>query len=203
MTIPFIDYNIATDSTLPPISGKMKEYWLASNGVFVRAARKGLNACIPVANCSIAGLAALTPYVHLTYPQVPTNIVNAMLSAARSVGETEILFYLSFVNDSWQLNIPEQVATTASVKPLTALLGTAYETALVEVHSHHSMNARFSPLDDLEESGKFRIFAVFGEIFNRPTINVRIGIYSHFWQIPARWIFDLPIELTDLVGLCN
>ncbi len=62
----------------------------------VRAERQGLSACIPVALCTIPGLPSLTPYVLLPYPLVPTDIVNAMLSAAQAVGRKEILFYLSF-----------------------------------------------------------------------------------------------------------
>ena len=61
MTVkPFIAYNIATSSILPPMRAWMMEYWLAGNGVFVRAARQGLSACVRVANCAIAGLPAIT-----------------------------------------------------------------------------------------------------------------------------------------------
>lgn len=203
MTKSLIDYKIATSPALPPLSAVMKEYWLASNGVFVRAKRQGLYGCIPIALCNIPGLTAVDPNVQMEYPRVSASIISTMLSAAQAVGKKEILFYLSFVDSNWQLDIPEQVASPTSVKPLLASLGSAYETALIEVHSHHFMNAQFSLTDDLEESGKFRIFAVMGEIFTRPTINVRVGIYSHFWQIPAAWVFEMPHELNDSFALCN
>ena len=198
----FVGYKVVTDPTLPPIASWMKEYWLAGNGVFVRAERSGLSACIPIALCTIPGLPSLTPYVLLPYPLVPTDIVNAMLSAAQAVGKKEILFYLSFTQGKWQLDIPSQLATTCSVKPLD-LSSNSYSSALIEVHSHHSMSAQFSVVDDLEESGKFRLFAVLGEIFTRPTINVRVGIYNHFWQIPACWVFEIPDEVTDFSELCS
>lgn len=203
MTKSLIDYKIATSPALPPLSAVMKEYWLASNGVFVRAKRQGLYGCIPIALCNIPGLTAVDPNVQMEYPRVRASIISTMLSAAQAQGKKEILFYLSFVDSNWQLDIPEQVASPTSVKSLVASLGSAYETALIEVHSHHQMNAQFSLTDDLEESGKFRIFAVMGEIFTRPTINVRVGIYSHFWQIPANWVFEMPHELIDLFELCS
>lgn len=203
MTKSLIDYKIATSPALPPLSAVMKEYWLASNGVFVRAKRQGLYGCIPIARCNIPGLAAVNPNMQMEYPRVSASIVSTMLSAAQVVGKKEILFYLSFIDDKWQLDTPEQVASPTSVKPLVASLGSAYETALIEVHSHHEMNAQFSLTDDLEESGKFRIFAVLGEIFTSPTINVRVGIYSHFWQIPANWVFEMPVELSDSLELCS
>jgi hypothetical protein len=192
----FVDYKVATAPTLPPFGAWMREYWLAGNGVFVRAERSGLSASIPIANCTIPGLPPLTPYLLLPYPLVPANIVSAILSAAQAVGKKEILFYLSYVEDSWQLDIPSQLTTSGSVKPLAGS-SKSYESALIEVHSHHSMTAQFSPVDNQEESGKFRLFAVLGEIFTCPTINVRVGIYSHFWQIPANWVFEMPHDLTD------
>ena len=137
MIEPFVDYKVATDPTLPPIASRMKEYWLAGNGVFVRAERQGLSALIPVAICTIPGLADFALDVKLQYPLVPTDIVNAMLSAAQAVGKKEILFYLSFTQGKWQLDIPSQLATPLSVKPLLSSHTTAYETALIEVHSHH------------------------------------------------------------------
>ena len=198
----FVGYKIARGQLLPPMSAGLMEYWLAGNGVFARAERQGLSACIRVALCTIPGLPSLTPYVLLPYPLVPTDIVNAMLSAAQAVGKKEILFYLSFTQGKWQLDIPSQLATTCSVKPLD-LSSNSYSSALLEVHSHHSMTAQFSVVDDLEESGKFRLFAVLGEIFTRPTINVRVGIYNHFWQIPACWVFEIPDEVTDFSELCS
>jgi PRTRC genetic system protein A len=200
---PFIAYNIAVNSILPDMAASMMEYWLAGNGVFVRATRLGLIACVPVSNCAIAGLPTITPYVQLEYPLVPAHLALEMLHRSQAVGEREILFYLSFVNGRWQLDIPKPLATSGSVRPLTPSLGTAYETALIEIHSHHSTSAWFSAIDDLEESGKFRIFGVLGEILTRPTLNLRIGVYSHFWQIPACWIFQLPSELSSFAHLCT
>lgn len=204
MTVkPFIAYNIATSSILPPMTASMMEYWLAGNGVFMRAARQGLSACVPTTNCVIAGLPAITPYVQLEYPLVPAHLVLEMLHCSQAVGNQEILFYLLFANGRWQLDIPTQLATPGSVQSLTPSLGTAYETALIEIHSHHSMSAQFSVVDDLEESGKFRIFGVLGEIFTRPTLNLRVGIYNHFWQIPASTVFQLPGELSNFVRPCT
>lgn len=49
MTIAgLINYQFATSTDLPPITGKMMEYWVAGNGMFIRAARQGLSACLPI-----------------------------------------------------------------------------------------------------------------------------------------------------------
>ncbi|MFB2838866.1 hypothetical protein ACE1CA_30630, partial [Aerosakkonemataceae cyanobacterium BLCC-F167] len=35
--------------------------------------------------------------------------------------------------------------------------------------------------------------------FVQSPINTRIGIYSHFYSIPARWVFELPEMLVEKV----
>lgn len=197
MTIPgLINYQFATSTDLPPITGKMMEYWVAGNGVFVRAARQGLSACFPINQCSIRGLPHLTPYFHLQYPLVSASLMLQILQLAQNAGQQEILFYLCFTDGEWHLHTPEQTATSTSVTPVEATT-LSYQTAMIEVHSHHSMSAQFSATDNEEESGKFRIFSVLGEIFTNPHICVRLGTYSHFWYIPANWVFELPSCLTS------
>ncbi|MDV2992515.1 MAG: hypothetical protein N4J56_002169 [Chroococcidiopsis sp. SAG 2025] len=48
---------------------------------------------------------------------------------------------------------------------------------------------QLSTQDDIEESGKFRIFAVIGSLSDRPAISVRLGVYDRFFDIPTSWIF--------------
>ncbi len=69
--------------------------------------------------------------------------------------------------------------------------GSSYAGALIEVHSHHGMPAFWSGTDDADEQG-FRLYAVLGDIFRRPTLRVRVGIYGQFYELPAGTIFGLP-----------
>ncbi|MFB2894968.1 hypothetical protein ACE1CI_18840 [Aerosakkonemataceae cyanobacterium BLCC-F50] len=199
MKIPqFIEYKTAFDASLPPITASALEYWLSRNGVFVRAQRQGLKACFPIANCRIASLAVLEPYFHMEYPRVPMEITKLMWLLSESAGENEILFHLSFETGGWHLEVPAQIATPTSVTPLISSVNSSYETALIEVHSHANISSEFSEADNREETG-FRIFAILGKLRSQPEINTRIGIYSHFYSIPARWIFELPEMLVGKV----
>jgi hypothetical protein len=90
--------------------------------------------------------------------------------------------------------MPPQERGLAFVRPIGP--APSYETAVVEVHSHHGMAARFSPTDDADETG-FRVFGVLGEIYTQPTLRVRVGLYGHYWEIPATWVFQLPHRVTD------
>lgn len=192
----FVQYKTALHSTLPPMSASALEYWLSRNGVFIRAQRQGIKACFPIANCQIAGLAAIEPYFQMEYPRVPMEITKLMLLLSEEAEENEILFHLSFQTGHWHLEVPAQIGTPTSVTPLISSLDSSYERALIEVHSHANMSSEFSETDNREETG-FRIFAVLGKLKSQPSINARIGIYSHFYSIPACWVFELPPTLLE------
>jgi hypothetical protein len=38
---------------------------------------------------------------------------------------------------------------------------------------------------------------VIGRLSTRPSILVRVGIYGHFWEIPAAWVFQVPPGVSD------
>ncbi len=194
-----VTHIIAQQSNLPPIQAAMYEYVMAGNGVFVRGQREGLSVTIPVALCEVQGLARIEPVVALAYPHVPEELVEQMLEIAKHYGTPqprETLFHLIW-DGEWQLHEPPQERSAARVKPIEPC--PTYSRALIEVHSHHWMPANFSRTDDADESG-FRIYAVMGTLFERPTLCTRLGLYGHFWEVPAAWVFDLPDGITDVVG---
>ena len=197
-----VDYVAATELPLPPIHAAMYEYVMASNGVFVRGQRTGLCAMLPVMAgpaTPLHGLVPVEPFVQLSHPRIPAELVDDMLDAALAAedgdqGPVEALFHLSWDASGAKLAMPPQERGLFFVRPIGQTL--SYETAVVEVHSHHGMAARFSPTDDADETG-FRIFGVLGEIYTRPTLRIRVGLYGHYWEIPATWIFQLPRRVTD------
>lgn len=189
-----ITYHVAQSLPLPPLPPGLYQYVLAGNGLFVRAERPGLSACIPSAPGEVRGLPALDPSVVLP-SKVPYSFLWSMLDFSRQASPNEILFYL--LHDpalefflSWKLVIPNQVQAESSVHPVDPF-NPHGQAALIECHSHHNMGAFFSSADDKDETG-FRIYAVLGEINTRPVIAVRAGIYGHFCPIPAHWVFELP-----------
>lgn len=194
-----VTHILARQSNLPPIQAAMYEYVLAGNGVFVRGRREGLSATIPVAACYVHGLAHITPGIALP-DVVPVNLVERMLSQAKWYGRApqprETLFHLTR-DVGWALHEPPQERGAARVQPIEPC--PTYARALIEVHSHHSMQARFSGMDDADETG-FRVYAVLGTLFERPTLRSRVGLYGNFWQVPAAWVFDLPDSVEDAVS---
>jgi hypothetical protein len=208
MIQPLIGVVGAVSPALGAIDAQVYEYVLAANGLFVRAERQGLKACIPVQGwfCSstkLNGLHPVDPYVELEYPHLGQEVLAKILECSRAAASDkdnplEVLFYLKYRDQNgWELILPEQKATRFSVHPLASNTYDYAET-LIEVHSHHHMQPIFSAVDNADEQG-FRLYGVIGDIFERPTLNLRIGVWGHFWPIPARWIFDVPAEIECFV----
>jgi PRTRC genetic system protein A len=181
--------------------GKLYEYVFGGNGVFIRARREGLDACARVAECEIRGLSPVEPFVEFTLPKVPASLTALMLRKSREACVTkgspvERLFYLRPEGGSWGMTAPPQVATSSSVRPEDDA-GDSYSRSLVELHSHHQMDAFFSGRDDADETG-FKIYAVLGRIFSESAeLRVRVGVFGHFVEVPASEIFELPTGLAE------
>lgn len=193
-TPPLANYLIAQNPTLPPFNALMYEFIMAGNGVMLRSVREGLNVIAPFRACTIPGLAFVPPQFHLQYPKVPQTLLQEILRLSQNVAPQEILFHLSWQDSHWQLTIPLQTRDFLSV--------TRWESSsniLIEIHSHHVMEASFSQIDNEEESG-FKIYGVLGTIFTQPTLRLRIGVYHQlFWEIPSHWVFNLPPQISDAV----
>lgn len=204
----FIDYHIARTKDLPPLKATKYDFVLAAAGLFVRARREGLEVCLPIAvpGYDVLGLADIDPYLNLDYPLVPAEHVTRMLDRARAVCKSrreedllENLFYLMWnkAEGKWELIEPEQERERATVKPKDDSADSPYGRALIEIHSHHKWEAEASETDDTEEIGKFRIFTVLGNIFERPEVRVRVCVHEFFIEVPAGCIFDLPEGVAD------
>jgi PRTRC genetic system protein A len=195
----FVDYSFAKEQPTGKPAG-MYEYVVAQNGVFVRAERPGLQVQIGIASADypINGLVGLDTFVVLTVPKVPEKALSTILEQARKAAPNEILFWLqppTPERSGWRMITPEQVASPMAVHPVDPFDPESIPT-LIEVHSHHGMEAFFSGTDDRDETG-FRIYAVLGEIDTHPTIRVRAGVYGHFSDVAADQVFHLPQGIAD------
>jgi PRTRC genetic system protein A len=207
-----VDYNLKLKQALtlperwvpniPP--GKLYQYVLGAEGVFLHAEREGLELSLQVAATwalgpLIRGLDYIEEFVNCEYPRIPLPAVAYMLERARAAKDAEgrpveILYHLYFDQGAhkWQLVLPEQEQSATSCRPVGSALGPggSYERAFIEVHSHHSMRAFFSGTDDADEQG-FRVYGVLGTIFERPTLRLRIGVYGQFFEVSASYFFEL------------
>lgn len=198
-----IGYQILTDGVPPPLTAPLYEYLLAGNGIFVRGQRTGLEACIPVAHAAVRGLPPTSGAATLTVPRVPVGALTRMLDLARGAkrhgAPIEILFHLEWqaACARWRLHLPPQAGSAGRVAPTDTGPDSSYAHALIEVHSHHAMEAFWSGTDDADERSGFRLYGVLGMIFTRPVLRLRVGMHGYFLEIPAGQVFDLPAAISE------
>jgi hypothetical protein len=209
----------ARGAALPPVDESlMVDYVVGSNGTLARSRRPGLEVGVPAGGHEVRGLDPVQPYVVWDFPKVPARMVDLMLAISRercNARTMEALFYLTWSvqqppadgehsrvltrEDGWHLVYPKQRSTAESVEPVHTGAGSATERAIVEVHSHHSMPAEFSPDDDADELNWFRVYAILGTIFDRPQIRARVTLFGYAWEFPAAEFFELPEGVEDCV----
>lgn len=197
-----VHYGI-NEQVFPRSPGALYGYLLAGDGVHLLAERPELQVSFPVAHAEIRGLPAWGWVFDFRLPRVPVETVLTVLEQAVFWAEKglENLWHLSHFTtnpycDGWNEETPEQVRTARSCRPLES--GGSHDRAILEIHSHHSMAAKFSETDDADETG-FRLYAVIGRLPDAPEIRLRVGVYGQFWEIPASWVMELPEGLRD----CN
>jgi hypothetical protein len=113
---------------LPP-HAVLYDYVLAGNGAFIRARRKGVQACMPIALCEVRGLPALGPSIELILPKVPANLTQELLEMAlaeRTAGGKwlEAMYHLTWSERGWKLVKPAQRQHPDAVKPVGPYAGT-------------------------------------------------------------------------------
>jgi PRTRC genetic system protein A len=199
---PLICY--ATTADLLPSSGSALTYYLAGNGIFVSAVRPSIQILMPIclSNQRIKGLPHLTPYLNVT-PRIPKELLlKVWRSSCNACTESnvEILFHFHKQDTEWKLQTPEQTQNTNSCQPTESGSHASHHHAVAEIHSHAAMPAFFSSTDNADETG-FRIYGVLGRVnTTKPEIQMRVGLFQHCWNIPAKTVFDIEPDffMTDV-----
>ncbi len=215
---PFVNYLIARrdeeteiDYSESEITGSLYDYVLAADGVYLRAERQGIRVLFPIGEAPIKGLREIEASVRIDYPPVPLELTNRIVAESlRAVPDSgqeqrEVLFHLMFDErkSQWVLIVPEQVQTATSVRPVRDDPDSSYAHAFIEVHSHGRIPPFYSAdADDVDEQG-FRLYGVIGNLGvpgKRPGLRLRVGCYGYFYEIPSRWMFEMPDGLDDPIG---
>jgi PRTRC genetic system protein A len=199
MTSDLITYNVLKSGDEEIVAGYLYAYVFADDGVWIHASKPGLLVRFQIADCEIHGLQSTQEVFSMETPRVPLAMTEELIRRARqeALADQEILFHLLY-DGEWNLVIPEQEAGSDHCRPTDTSENSSHDLALIEAHSHHNMEAFFSPQDDLDESTGFRIYAVVGGVLKNPGIMVRVGCRGYFWPIPASWVFEMPEGVKDV-----
>lgn len=189
-----------------PITAPLYEIVIAQNGVFKRARRLEMTASVEVSAFAvkIPELAGCEAKVELP-EKIPAQIFEQILAHARNSTDaanfTENLYAVCW-NAEDRCYFWKEISGARSFGSTIARDDDpAYQTAVLEIHTHPPGCQNFSSQDDLDESGKFRLFGILVDIHvAKPAIRLRVGIYDSFWEIPVEAVSDAPLEsITDLV----
>lgn len=189
-----------------PITAPLYEIVIARNGVFKRARRLEMKAAVELSAFAveIPELANGEGRIELT-EKIPARIFAEILTHARrstdALDFTENLYAVCRDAESGDYFWKEVSRSRSFGSTIARDDDPAYQTAILEIHTHPPDCRDFSSQDDRDESGKFRLFGILVDIHSdNPLIRLRIGIYDSFWEIPVEIVADAPPEnLTDLV----
>lgn len=178
-------------------------YRIAANGIFLEAERPELRIREQIGPCEIRGVGEpLKNEIDFRLPRVPAGAMEEFLLIAKDFAKDHLevcgWFYrhelIHPYYGNWWLKVPDQIQRRAYCQPLPNQRD--YDETIIEIHSHHTMPARFSAQDNADETG-FRIYAVIGELDQVPKIRTRIGVFGYFLEIASEWVFELPEGLQD------
>ncbi len=177
-----VGYLVNHPEALSGEHGLFYDYILASNGVFIEAENRLIEARIPVAECELRGLAPLERKIILTFGSIPQRFFDLALNVFMSDPETE--HYVAVTGDAgYQFFIPVQDKTPGSV---------SYEVGdsiVLSLHSHGRGAACFSSQDNKDEKG-LALYGVVGGLGDTPVVKLRIGVYGYFEPLFWKDVFD-------------
>ena len=189
-----------------PITAPLYEIVIANNGVYKRAKRREMSASVELSAFAvkIPELAEGEAKVELM-KRIPVRIFEEILTHARTSTDpqrfTENLYAVCW-NEPEGEYLWEEISRHRSFGSTIARDDSpVYQNAILEIHTHPPNCRNFSGQDNLDESGKFRLFGILVDIHStNPLIRLRVGIYDSFWEIPVEMVSAAPLEnLTDLV----
>lgn len=199
MTNPMIGYQVMQRTIVGSV-GQAYNYELAGNGVWVWAIGPHIWARVPVADAKVRGLSEMEILFSIQHGPIPARLFDLAYSVFLAAPETErfVAIVWDAPNSRYRLECPPQIGGAARVEY------TAPENAVLEIHSHPTMPARFSAQDDRDEQG-LRVYGVIGHLASdrAPELRLRVGVYGYFMDLSWGQVFEgaLPADVTDAVAL--
>ena len=129
-------------------------------------------------------------------PPIPYRILSEIIAFFRACitknSELEALAYIywSFSDSKYYVYIPRQIVSKTSVDALLPEMDEEKFALVMEIHSHNTMPAVFSPTDDKDEraTGIYTVVGRLDKLF--PDITTRISVGGKFVEINPNTVFE-------------
>ncbi|MDN5697739.1 MAG: Mov34/MPN/PAD-1 family protein, partial [Rubrobacter sp.] len=137
----------------------------------------------------------------LKVPKAPVSLLGKTIAIFKGKPDTEAI--LTIVYDhrrkSHRLVWVDQTTSRSRVH-YDSITEDEGLTVYAEIHSHNSMEAFFSPIDDGSEARSTGLYGVIGRVdLDRPHALFRYSCGHHFRRIPAMSLFDDPKRVNELL----
>jgi len=192
-------YHIGTEGAAE--SDKPFKYLMGGKGIYKVVNNKVGEFIIKLPTTdTIPGLPDLAEGVSLKLPKIPYSEFYRTIAFFKEViskkgnYEAMLQFYYDEANKSYIVFCPDQEITGTTVKFKRHPEMDDNYTIVMDIHSHNSMGAFFSGVDNADEK-ETRLFGVIGEL-NReyPAFKFRISVSGVYKEISYLSVFDFPLE---------
>jgi PRTRC genetic system protein A len=210
-----VGYLVKYPDYLEGVRGMFYDYILASNGLYIEAEGPLFAARVPVAPAEVRGLAPLDTKVVLRYGRIPQYIfdlaVNYFLTDMTHERYAAVTYQKAqgVMKGEYGLKTPRQAETEEQLAAgedhrrgsAGALAFENMDNTVLDIHSHHKMQAWFSPKDNKDEQG-LRLYAVVGRLDASREVRLRVGVYGYRATISWGDVFEGALQgVTDLGDL--
>jgi PRTRC genetic system protein A len=167
--------------------GSGYDYIMAGNGLFVEASNSFISARVQISDAKVRGLPELEPQLFLRNKRIPVRFIDLALSWMKARSEKEMYAAIAADGEFYKFTVPEQTGTGSSLK-----YEVPDEQIVMELHSHASMSAFFSPTDNKDEQG-LKIYGVIGKLGKLCSeIRLRVGVYGYWQPVKFCDVIDFP-----------
>jgi len=166
--------------------------------------------CFAAKKSSVKDFSEIKAGLSPALPPLPFTMLNQIISFFRHFlnedGVTEALanVYWDEVDKKYYIHIPKQIVSRTAVDTEMANIDNERFVHVMDIHSHNTMPAKFSSIDDNDEKAT-RIYAVIGRLDRFfPEISVRISVGGEFVSIEPSLVFEtyeeaFPVEWLEQV----
>ncbi|MGF7033511.1 hypothetical protein J2T17_004459 [Paenibacillus mucilaginosus] len=141
----------------------------------------------------------IRPGFEYALPKIPGELLTRAISFFRSYctrdAQNEVMLQIFFntLTGQYDLECPVQKVRWDSIKAdCSQRFDDLYFIQVMQLHSHNTMPAYFSAIDNADEQ-KYMLYGVVGDLLNEtPEMKLRVGHGGQWIMLPIEHIFDRP-----------
>ena len=144
----------------------------------------------------------ISPGFRMTLPKIPMSVLMSIVNFFEALSqehELEALVHILYNTETGEYvtSVPKQEITHVSVNAVTEEEYPEHLVHVMDIHSHNTMPAKFSSIDDADEKAT-RLYAVVGRLDRAfPDITVRASCGGQFIYLAPEEVFEINFKAYD------